>query len=328
MGNPLFTNNAGSTFANPVDMTATTVTLVGGGGALFPQPTGSDYFMVTFITVNGTQLEICKCTARAGDTLTVIRAQEGTGAQNFQIGDQCQLRITAQTMNTVVAAVGSDHVKDIVAGTGISATGTGTVTIANTGVLSLASGTGINVSGSTGNVTVSLAGPTVNSFSAGTTGLTPSTATSGAVALAGTLNVANGGTGATTFAANNVLLGNGTSAFQVIAPGTTGNSLISNGTTWVSGSTKSVGSSGTVWNNVTSSRTYSTTYTNSNSYPIMVSIWGIQGGNVTLTIGGVSAASSGINGSAPEVNLTGIVPPGLTYSISPCSSIILWSELY
>ena len=38
----------------------------------------------------------------------------------------------------------------------------------------------------------------VSSFSAGTTGLTPSTATTGAVTLAGTLNVANGGTGVTT----------------------------------------------------------------------------------------------------------------------------------
>jgi hypothetical protein len=40
----------------------------------------------------------------------------------------------------------------------------------------------------------------VSSFSAGTTGLTPSTATTGAVTLAGTLAVANGGTGATTAA--------------------------------------------------------------------------------------------------------------------------------
>jgi len=38
----------------------------------------------------------------------------------------------------------------------------------------------------------------VSSFSAGTTGLTPSTGTTGAVTLAGTLNVANGGTGVTT----------------------------------------------------------------------------------------------------------------------------------
>lgn len=147
MGNPLFTNNAGSTFANPVDMTATTVTLVGGGGALFPQPTGSDYFMVTFITVNGAQLEICKCTARAGDTLTVVRAQEGTGAQNFQIGDQCQLRITAATMNTLVQESANAGVHSLTAGSGISvSSSTGDVTVTNTGVLS--------VNGSTGTVTI------------------------------------------------------------------------------------------------------------------------------------------------------------------------------
>lgn len=50
----------------------------------------------------------------------------------------------------------------------------------------------------------------------------------------GLLPVANGGTGATTLTANNVLLGNGTSAVQVVAPGTTGNVLTSNGTTWAS----------------------------------------------------------------------------------------------
>lgn len=48
------------------------------------------------------------------------------------------------------------------------------------------------------------------------------------------LTVANGGTGAGSFTANNVLLGNGTSAFQVVAPGSSGNVLTSNGTTWTS----------------------------------------------------------------------------------------------
>jgi hypothetical protein len=48
------------------------------------------------------------------------------------------------------------------------------------------------------------------------------------------LTVAQGGTGAATLTANNVLLGNGTSAPQVVAPSTTGNVLTSNGTTWVS----------------------------------------------------------------------------------------------
>jgi hypothetical protein len=51
---------------------------------------------------------------------------------------------------------------------------------------------------------------------------------------AGTLGVARGGTGATTLTANNVLLGNGTSAPLEVAPGTNGNVLTSNGTTWTS----------------------------------------------------------------------------------------------
>lgn len=52
--------------------------------------------------------------------------------------------------------------------------------------------------------------------------------------LTNALSVADGGTGAATFTANNVLLGNGTSAFQVVAPGANGNVLTSNGTTWQS----------------------------------------------------------------------------------------------
>jgi hypothetical protein len=50
------------------------------------------------------------------------------------------------------------------------------------------------------------------------------------------LTVAQGGTGAATLTANNVLLGNGTSAPQFVAPSTSGNVLVSNGTTWVSSS--------------------------------------------------------------------------------------------
>ena len=48
------------------------------------------------------------------------------------------------------------------------------------------------------------------------------------------LTVAQGGTGAATLTSNNVLLGNGTSAPQFVAPSTSGNVLTSNGTTWTS----------------------------------------------------------------------------------------------
>jgi len=62
--------------------------------------------------------------------------------------------------------------------------------------------------------------------------------------VTGTLPVANGGTGAATLAANNILLGNGTSAVQTVAPGSNGNFLRSDGTTWASVAAGSIGSSG------------------------------------------------------------------------------------
>jgi hypothetical protein len=52
----------------------------------------------------------------------------------------------------------------------------------------------------------------VTSFSAGSTGFTPSTATSGAVTLAGTLATTNGGTGLTSFTTNGAVYATSTSA--------------------------------------------------------------------------------------------------------------------
>jgi hypothetical protein len=57
--------------------------------------------------------------------------------------------------------------------------------------------------------------------------------------VSGTVLVAKGGTGANTLASNQVLLGNGTNSIQTVAPGTSGNVLMSNGTTWVSSSNTS-----------------------------------------------------------------------------------------
>jgi hypothetical protein len=67
----------------------------------------------------------------------------------------------------------------------------------------------------------------------GTTTLTNLNAT-GTVGFTNALAVTSGGTGAATLPANNVLLGNGTSAVTSVAPGTFGNALVSNGTTWTS----------------------------------------------------------------------------------------------
>jgi len=57
---------------------------------------------------------------------------------------------------------------------------------------------------------------------------------SGVMSSEAQLGVPRGGTGAATLPLNNVILGNGTSAVQSVAPGTTGNVLTSDGTTWTS----------------------------------------------------------------------------------------------
>jgi hypothetical protein len=68
----------------------------------------------------------------------------------------------------------------------------------------------------------------------GGTGTTSTTFANLTTNVTGTLPVANGGTGLATLTANNVVLGNGTSTVNFVAPGSNGNVLTSNGTTWTS----------------------------------------------------------------------------------------------
>jgi len=89
----LFENNAFSLLTASIASGDLALTVTGGDGALFPAPTGSDYFYATLIDTSN-NLEIIKCTARTTDTLTIVRAQEGTTARAFAIGDRIELRIT------------------------------------------------------------------------------------------------------------------------------------------------------------------------------------------------------------------------------------------
>ena len=99
---------------------------------------------------------------------------------------------------------------------------------AGTTVLSLPTTSGTLMSTTTPINASSITSGTLDAARLPTSGVNASTIT------AGTLVVAQGGTGANSLTANNVLLGNGTSAVQVVAPGTANNVLTSNGTTWVS----------------------------------------------------------------------------------------------
>jgi len=107
-------------------------------------------------------------------------------------------------------------------GTGITAVvngGTGLGTIPTAGQLLIGNGTGYTlntlgygagISVTNGSGTVVLANTGVLSFSGGATGLTPATATTGAVTLSGLLNVVTGGTGQSSYTNGQLLIGNTT----------------------------------------------------------------------------------------------------------------------
>ena len=84
----LWTNNAKTTLAGSISSSATSANLASGTGSLFPNPMGGDYFAMTFVDA-ATKLinEIVYVTARSGDTITIVRAQEGTTAVAWTAGD-------------------------------------------------------------------------------------------------------------------------------------------------------------------------------------------------------------------------------------------------
>jgi hypothetical protein len=120
--------------------------------------------------------------------------------------------------------------------------------------------------------------------------------------VTGTLPVANGGTGAATLTTNNVLLGNGTSALQVVAPGSSGNVLTSNGTTWSSAAAPvSGGGKGQAF---TSNGTF-TIPTGITAIKVTVVGGGGGGGSFNACYGG---GAGGGAGAAAIKYLTGLTP--------------------
>jgi len=91
----VWTNNAASKLASGIASGATSLTVLSGQGALFPNPTGGNTFQLTLVRASDAAIEIVTCTARSTDTLTVTRAQEGTTALTLVANDAVALRITA-----------------------------------------------------------------------------------------------------------------------------------------------------------------------------------------------------------------------------------------
>lgn len=94
----LFTNNASSTLASGIVPGDTTIALATGTGSRFPALAVPDHFIIT-LTQAGTETswEEVKVIARSGDTLTVVRGQEGSTASSWSTGDKVEMRWTADS---------------------------------------------------------------------------------------------------------------------------------------------------------------------------------------------------------------------------------------
>jgi hypothetical protein len=138
---------------------------------------------------------------------TIGTAYGGTGLTSFSAANYALYSTNSSTLTAGTLPV--------------AAGGSGAVTFTANGVL-YGNGTspfGVTAAGVTGEVLVGNTGgapswaalpSTVASFQTSLSGLTPSTATTGAVTLAGTLGVTSGGTGETTYTNGQLLIGNST----------------------------------------------------------------------------------------------------------------------
>ena len=254
---------------------------------------------------------------------TLPVAQGGTGIASYTIGDLIYASGTTTLSTLADVATGNALLSGGVGGapswgkvnltSAISGTlpvangGTGqSIALTQYGVIYGASTTamGVTAAGATGQVLVgntsaapswsTLSSLAVSSISFGSTGLTPSTATTGAVTVAGTLAVANGGTGLTSTPANGALdIGNGTNFTR---------------TTLTAGTAISV-------TNGAGSITIANTGVTSAVAGTGISV-SASTGAVTITNSGVASISFGTTGLTPSTATTGVVTVAGTLAVA------------
>jgi hypothetical protein len=92
-----YTNNAKTTLASGLTNSATSATVT--DGSVFPSLGAGEYFYITFD--DGSNNEIAKVTARSGNALTIVRAQDNTSARAFSTGDSAELRVIAAVLTEI-----------------------------------------------------------------------------------------------------------------------------------------------------------------------------------------------------------------------------------
>lgn len=246
------------------DRVRETTTVVGtGAAALGGAVTGFRTFASTLTNGDTTYYAIVTTTGSAWEVgigsyssniltrTTVIDSSNSNTFVDFQAGTKYVFitqpagKAVYSNGTNIVSADGS-NLAPTFGGTGITSYTTGDTLYASaTNVLSkLGIGTAGQVITSTGTAPQwsTVSGVAVTTFSAGTTGLTPSSATAGAITLAGTLITSNGGTGLASYTAGDITYYASGTALTQLGIGTAGKILSSSGTApqWVDASTVGV----------------------------------------------------------------------------------------
>lgn len=143
-----FSNLATTTLSSSVTAYATSIDVT--DGSVFPALSAGDFFYATLDTPPSAT-EIVKVTALSGNTLTVVRAQDGTSATSHASGDTIALRLVAAVLESLRDNAGSTYT----AGTGLSLSGTTFTNSSPDQTVSLTGSGGTTVSGTYPNFTVS-----------------------------------------------------------------------------------------------------------------------------------------------------------------------------
>jgi hypothetical protein len=233
----------------------------------------------------------------SGLTLTAINAS------NISAGTIANARTTAASANGASTIVLRGTSGEFSAGaiTGTSFTGDGSA-VSNINASNLSSGTvaSARIAGSYTGITG------VGTLTAGTWN-------------ANSVSAEYGGTGRTTLTANNVILGNGTSSVNFVAPGSAGNVLASNGTTWVSAAPEFASGTRMTFNQTTAPTGWTKDTSTDNAGFRLVSGTVGSGGSVDFTTAFTSARAvtvSSITGSAGATTLSTPQIPSHTHTIT------------
>jgi hypothetical protein len=304
------------------DATATLDTLVTGGSAIMVlidnatiAGTWKAYsYLPSSYDFNATSASFANATITNAvwNGTTIASGYGGTGLTTFAAANN---------------ALYSTSASALVAGTlPIAAGGTAATTFTANGVI-YGNGTsplGVTAAGTTGQVLIGNTGAApswgtvssslVSSFQTSLSGLTPSTATTGAVTLAGTLGVSSGGTGQTTYTDGQLLIGNSTGNTLTKASLTAGTGIsITPGSGSIS-IASTVTSGLTITDDTTTATALYPTFTNATSGSISGASVTSTKLNFTPSTGLLSApelaASNGIVLNSKTVNTSYSIPAG------------------